>query len=181
MDLNFRSDALPHTVDQGTRERAIQGRIFQCVQHAAIWRAGWWRDRQELREDTLGRRRAEHSARLEDFLLGLFRASWGTRAAAVALRQIATPVFKDRHFGDNQNQGLMLFDYYLARWGLTPDGQPIVTRGSRLLPVCHGEMPAMLKIAVEAEERRGTSLMVWWNGEGAVRVLAHEGNALLME
>jgi streptomycin 6-kinase len=75
----------------------------------------------------------------------------------------------------------MMFDYYLAQWGLTPDGEPIVTRGCRLLPVRHGKMPAMLKIAVEAEEGRGTNLMVWWNGEGAVRVLEHEGNALLME
>jgi streptomycin 6-kinase len=39
----------------------------------------------------------------------------------------------------------------------------------------------MLKIAVEAEERRGAALMVWWNGEGAARVLAHDGDALLME
>lgn len=39
----------------------------------------------------------------------------------------------------------------------------------------------MLKIAVEAEERRGASLMVWWNGEGATRVLAHDDNALLLE
>jgi streptomycin 6-kinase len=75
----------------------------------------------------------------------------------------------------------MMFDYFLARWGLTPDGEPIVTRSSRLLPVRFGGMPAMLKLAVEAEERRGTTLMVWWNGEGAVRVLAHEGDALLME
>jgi streptomycin 6-kinase len=74
-----------------------------------------------------------------------------------------------------------MFDYYLARWGLTPDGEPIVTRGSRLLPVRYGEMPAMLKIAVETEEWRGTTLMIWWNGEGAARVLAHEANALLME
>lgn len=39
----------------------------------------------------------------------------------------------------------------------------------------------MLKIAVEAEERWGAALMVWWGGEGAVRVLAHEGEALLLE
>jgi streptomycin 6-kinase len=75
----------------------------------------------------------------------------------------------------------MMFDYYLARWGLTPDGAPIITHSSRLLPVRCGEAPAMLKIAVEAEERRGAALMVWWNGEGAARVLAHDGAALLME
>src|SRR5262245_31210532 len=75
----------------------------------------------------------------------------------------------------------MMFDYYLARWGLTPDGAPIITHSSKLLPVRCGEEPAMLKIAVAAEERRGATLMVWWNGAGAVRVLAHDGDALLME
>lgn len=39
----------------------------------------------------------------------------------------------------------------------------------------------MLKIATAEEERRGADLMVWWGGQGAARVLAHEGDALLME
>ena len=39
----------------------------------------------------------------------------------------------------------------------------------------------MLKIAFEAEERFGAGLMAWWDGVGAARVLAHEGDALLME
>lgn len=74
-----------------------------------------------------------------------------------------------------------MFDHYLARWGLIPDGEPIITHSSRLLPVRRVETPAMLKIAVEAEERRGAALMVWWNGEGSACVLAHDGDALLME
>ena len=74
-----------------------------------------------------------------------------------------------------------MFDAYLARWGLTPDGEPIATHSSRLLPVHRDGVPAMLKIAREVEERRGAEVMVWWDGEGAVRVLAHEGDALLME
>jgi streptomycin 6-kinase len=74
-----------------------------------------------------------------------------------------------------------VFDAYLTRRGLTPDGEPITTHSSRLLPVRHAGVPAMLKIAFEAEERWGATLMVWWKGEGAVRVLAHEGDALLME
>jgi len=74
-----------------------------------------------------------------------------------------------------------MFGEHLARWGLTPDGGPIVTRSSRLLPVrCRG-VPAMLKIAVEAEEKFGGLLMAWWDGRGAARVLAHEGAALLLE
>jgi streptomycin 6-kinase len=39
----------------------------------------------------------------------------------------------------------------------------------------------MLKIATEAEERQGAESMAWWNGDGAARVLAHDGDALLME
>jgi streptomycin 6-kinase len=74
-----------------------------------------------------------------------------------------------------------LFEGYLARWNLTPDGEPIITRSSRLLPVRRGDVQAMLKIAVDAEEKRGAALMIWWDGEGAVRVIAHDGNALLLE
>ena len=39
----------------------------------------------------------------------------------------------------------------------------------------------MLKLAVEPEERFGASLMAWWDGRGAARVLAHESDALLLE
>ncbi len=75
----------------------------------------------------------------------------------------------------------MVFDEYLRRWGLTPDGDPIVTRCSRLLPVRRGPEPLMLKIAGEDEERLGPLLLVWWGGDGAARVLEHEGDALLLE
>ncbi|MGL4286160.1 MAG: aminoglycoside phosphotransferase family protein [Phreatobacter sp.] len=73
------------------------------------------------------------------------------------------------------------FQPYLSRWGLTADGAPFATRSSRLLPVLHEGRPAMLKIAVEAEERTGGRLMVWWDGDGAARVFAHDDHALLME
>jgi streptomycin 6-kinase len=39
----------------------------------------------------------------------------------------------------------------------------------------------MLKIAVNEEERRGAELMDWWGGIGAARVLAREGDAILLE
>lgn len=74
-----------------------------------------------------------------------------------------------------------MFEEYLSRWKLAPDGDPIVTRNSRLLPVRRHGAPAMLKIAVEPEERAGGRLMIWWNGEGAARVVAHSGDALLLE
>jgi streptomycin 6-kinase len=39
------------------------------------------------------------------------------------------------------------FANYLARWDLSPDGDPILTHSSHLLPVRHHGEPAMLKIA----------------------------------
>ena len=74
-----------------------------------------------------------------------------------------------------------MFDDYLARWALTPDGEPIATPFSRLLPVRREGAPAMLKIAMAAEEKLGGRLMVWWDGQGAARVLAYDGDALLLE
>jgi streptomycin 6-kinase len=74
-----------------------------------------------------------------------------------------------------------MFEPYLSRWKLTPDGYVIVTRSSRLLPVRRGDERLMLKIALEDEERAGVRLLAWWGGEGAVRVLELDGDALLME
>jgi streptomycin 6-kinase len=74
-----------------------------------------------------------------------------------------------------------MFSTYLTRWDLTPDGEPIVTHSSRLLPVRRRGVPAMLKLPMEAEERRGSLLMPWWDGKGAARVLAHDRDALLLE
>lgn len=40
----------------------------------------------------------------------------------------------------------------------------------------------MLKLPQEAEEKRGAALMVWWDGDGAAPVLAHDAQgAVLME
>ena len=61
------------------------------------------------------------------------------------------------------------------------DGNPIITRSSRLLPVRLDETSAMLKIAIEAEEKSGVLLMNWWDGQGATQVFAHVDDALLME
>ncbi len=70
----------------------------------------------------------------------------------------------------------------LERWDLVPDGDPIATHSSRLLPVRRRGMPAMLKVPCEPEEQRGGRVMSWWRGLGAARVLAHDGDgALLLE
>ncbi|HKD30021.1 MAG TPA: aminoglycoside phosphotransferase family protein [Xanthobacteraceae bacterium] len=74
-----------------------------------------------------------------------------------------------------------MFIEYLGRWGLTPDGHPILSRNSHLLPVRWRGATAMLKVALEAEEEVGGALMEWWGGEGAARVLAIERNAILLE
>ena len=70
---------------------------------------------------------------------------------------------------------------YVTLWELIPDGEEIITNTSKLLPVSYNGIPAMLKIAKVSEERRGGQLMLWWDGEGAARILAHEGDAFLME
>lgn len=74
-----------------------------------------------------------------------------------------------------------MFDPYLARWTLTPDGAEILTPAGRLLPVRRGPTPLMLKLAADPEERRGAAVLDWWRGEGAARVVAWDGEALLME
>ncbi|NGX95741.1 MAG: APH(6) family putative aminoglycoside O-phosphotransferase [Candidatus Afipia apatlaquensis] len=74
-----------------------------------------------------------------------------------------------------------MFDAYLRAWNLIPDGAPITTRASRLLPVRQNGAAAMLKIADHDDERIGGSVMQWWNGEGAARVLARNDIAILLE
>jgi streptomycin 6-kinase len=75
----------------------------------------------------------------------------------------------------------LTFGPHLARWELVPDGEPITTPSSLLLAVRHDGVPAILKIAREDEERRGGALMAWWDGDGAAKVLARHGPALLLE
>jgi streptomycin 6-kinase len=75
------------------------------------------------------------------------------------------------------------FEPWLTAWGLQPDGAALRTAyaGNWLLPVRQQGRPAMLKVASHAEEQRGARLMAWWAGDGAARVLAREGDALLLE
>jgi len=71
---------------------------------------------------------------------------------------------------------------WLELWRLSPDGSGFTTKfGSLLMPVRAGGERAMLKIAGHEEERRGGAVMVWWAGDGAARVLAREGDAILLE
>lgn len=75
-----------------------------------------------------------------------------------------------------------VFRAYLERWRLAPDGAAIKTHSSDLLPVRLPDgVAAMLKIANAAEEKRAAKLMLWWQGQGAARVLAYDDGALLLE
>jgi streptomycin 6-kinase len=74
-----------------------------------------------------------------------------------------------------------MFDAYLSRWHLIPDGDPIITSNARLLPVRFRGEAAMLKVAAVEEELRGAAVLEWWNGKGAARVLARHGEALVLE
>jgi len=74
-----------------------------------------------------------------------------------------------------------VFAPWLARWALAPDGEPFSSLAGRLLPVRQAGAAAILKVSGEHEEIRGGALMEWWAGDGAARVLAREGDALLLE
>ena len=70
--------------------------------------------------------------------------------------------------------GLAKLRLYLDRWQLTEGGPPFHTKSSWFQPVQYRGESAMLKIAMTIEECRGARLMVWWDGNGAARVLVHE-------
>ncbi|MDN5289076.1 MAG: 3-kinase [Mucilaginibacter sp.] len=72
-------------------------------------------------------------------------------------------------------------EHYKQKWQLVPDGKAFSTDWSLLQPVLHKNEPAILKIAMEQEERLGGVLMTWWNGEGAAKVLNYDTEALLLE
>ena len=67
-----------------------------------------------------------------------------------------------------------LLDRWVNAWWLVADGSPTRTRSSVLLPVTRDGRPAMLKVPLEEEARRGGRLMTWWAGDGAGPVFAQE-------
>ncbi|WP_041770701.1 aminoglycoside phosphotransferase family protein [Metapseudomonas resinovorans] len=74
-----------------------------------------------------------------------------------------------------------MFEPYLNQWRLQPEGAPIHTPGSDLLPVRFEGRAAMLKVAHDDEERIGARVMAWWAGDGAAEVYRQDEQALLME
>jgi streptomycin 6-kinase len=72
--------------------------------------------------------------------------------------------------------------FWLNRWSLIPDGDLFLTHTSQLLPVktSTNGIKTMLKITDDADEQAGNSLMAWWEGNGAAKVIAHENEAILL-
>src|SRR5258705_2324197 len=73
-----------------------------------------------------------------------------------------------------------MFDSFLSRWNLVPDGDPMITNSGRLRPVRFGGKPAMLKLATEEEECFGGVLMEWRAGDGGARRFRPPHRALLV-
>jgi len=77
------------------------------------------------------------------------------------------------------------FDAAARRLGATPDGDRSISLSSVVGPVRWHGQPAFLKVTDEPEERAGSRALVAWDGQGAVRVLAHdltdEVDAFLLE
>jgi streptomycin 6-kinase len=66
-------------------------------------------------------------------------------------------------------------------WGLAADGEAFSTPSSSLHPVRWRGRAAMLKVITHSDERNGAAALAWFAGRGAVRVLAMEADAVLME
>jgi len=73
-------------------------------------------------------------------------------------------------------------DSYLMEWRLMPEGHIVETPTSFLLPVGSGAGPAVLKLLKGAsDEQRGAAVLRHYGGHGAVRLIAADDAALLIE
>lgn len=80
-----------------------------------------------------------------------------------------------------KSEAKILLAYYIEEWKLIADGESFFSYSSLLQPVIYEGLPAMLKVPMEEDEKWGWLLMVWWNGEGAAKVLKYNKKALLLE
>jgi streptomycin 6-kinase len=75
-----------------------------------------------------------------------------------------------------------VFAPYLRLWELAPDGIPIETQSSWLLPVNRDRSTAMLKVMKpSSDERNAAALLRYFDGDGAVRLYEAQADALLLE
>ncbi|MFJ3260261.1 aminoglycoside phosphotransferase family protein [Pseudomonas sp. NPDC086581] len=73
------------------------------------------------------------------------------------------------------------FQHVFSLWRLRAEGEPIITPSSHLLPVRWQGRAAMLKRALDVDERLGSKVLDWWDGDGAALVYAYDGDTILME
>ncbi|MBD9677215.1 3'-kinase [Pseudomonas sp. PDM18] len=73
------------------------------------------------------------------------------------------------------------FQHVFSLWRLRAEGEPIITPSSHLLPVRWQGRSAMLKRALDIDERLGSKVLDWWDGDGAALVYAYDGDTILME
>lgn len=73
------------------------------------------------------------------------------------------------------------FQPWLDRWRLTPDGEAFDSTWSRLLPVRRDGRALMLKACMAGQEVHGSAFLAGYGGQGAVRVLEREADAVLLE
>jgi len=77
---------------------------------------------------------------------------------------------------------MALVERYLRKWRLASDGCLLETRTSWLLPVRRLGEPAMLKMLKQSsDEYAAADLLDYFAGDGAVRLIASDQDALLME
>ena len=60
---------------------------------------------------------------------------------------------------NDKNKAVQLLMEHVELWSLQTDGDAFYTPCSLSQPVLHEGLPAMLKIAIEDEERKGALLM----------------------
>lgn len=68
----------------------------------------------------------------------------------------------------------------LRAWGAEPTGETWATPSSRFAAGIRDGLPVVVKAAHVDEEVAGNRLLTWWAGRGAVPVLEHEDDAVLM-
>ncbi len=73
------------------------------------------------------------------------------------------------------------FERVFSLWRLVAEGEPIITPSSHLLPVRWQGRAAMLKRALDIDERLGSLVLDWWDGDGAALVFAYDDDTVLME
>jgi streptomycin 6-kinase len=72
--------------------------------------------------------------------------------------------------------------HYLRFWNLVADDSETETSSSWVLPVRRGDEAATLKVLKPGSDERNAALLLrYFDGDGAVRLLASDAHALLME